>query len=155
MFKKSFSQWSFLERRNLKMSENNQTRVARRQKKKTKKKQKPIWKKIFLIIGIVILAIGVAVGGLFTYYIATAPELDPLLLTDAYSSKYYDKDGEEIGDFAGDEKRTNIEFDDLPDVLIDAVTATEDVRFFTHPGIDLRRIGDRKSTRLNSSHVAI
>src|SRR5690625_7153560 len=70
------------------MSENNQTRVARRQKKKTKKKQKPIWKKIFLIIGIVILAIGVAVGGIFTYYIATAPELDPLLLTDAYSSKY-------------------------------------------------------------------
>src|SRR5690625_4272882 len=123
------------------MSENNQTRVARRQKNKTKKKQKPIWKKIFLIIGIVILAIGVAVGGIFTYYIATAPELDPLLLTDAYSSKYYDKDGEEIGDFAGDEKRTKIEFDDLPDVLIDAVTATEDVRFFTHPGIDLRRIG--------------
>src|SRR5690625_3608465 len=123
------------------MSENNQTRVARRQKKKTKKKQKPIWKKIFLIIRIVILAIGVAVGGLFTYYIATAPDLDATLLTDAYSSKYYDKDGEEIGDFAGDEKRTKIEFDDLPDVLIDAVTATEDVRFFSHPGIDLRRIG--------------
>lgn len=123
------------------MSENNQSRVARRQQKKTKKKQKPIWKKIFLIIGIVFLAVCITVGGLFTYYIATAPELDPQLLTDAYSSKYYDKDGEEIGDFAGEEKRTKVEFDDLPDVLIDAVTATEDVRFFSHPGIDIRRIG--------------
>jgi len=123
------------------MSENNQTRVARRQQKKAKKSKKPTWKKIFLIIGIIILAIGVSIGGLFTYYIATAPDLDATLLTDAYSSKYYDKDGEEIGDFAGDEKRTKIEFDDLPDVLIDAVTATEDVRFFSHPGIDLRRIG--------------
>lgn len=129
------------------MSDNNQTRMARKQQKKnlkkskTNTKKKPIWKRVFLIIGIIILAIGIGIGGLFTYYIATAPELDATLLTDAYSSKYYDKDGEEIGDFAGDEKRTKIEFDDLPDVLIDAVTATEDVRFFTHPGIDIRRIG--------------
>ena len=121
------------------MSENNQSRVARRQQKKTKKKQKPIWKKIFLIIGIVFLAVCITVGGLFTYYIATAPELDPQLLTDAYSSKYYDKDGEEIGDFAGEEKRTKVEFDDLPDVLIDAVTATEDVRFFSRS--EERRVG--------------
>src|SRR5690625_54430 len=140
MFKSHFKM-VLLERRKVKMSENNQTRVARRQQKKAKKSKKPTWKKIFLIIGIIILAIGVAIGGLFTYYIATAPDLDATLLTDAYSSKYYDKDGEEIGDFAGDEKRTKIEFDDLPDVLIDAVTATEDVRFFSHPGIDLRRIG--------------
>src|SRR5699024_1384007 len=30
---------------------------------------------------------------------------------------------------------------DLPQVLIDAVVATEDARFFSHPGIDIRRIG--------------
>ena len=32
-------------------------------------------------------------------------------------------------------------YEDLPEVLIDAVTATEDARFFEHHGIDLRRIG--------------
>src|SRR5690625_7696853 len=36
---------------------------------------------------------------------------------------------------------TKIEYDDLSDVLVDAVIATEDSRFFKHPGIDIRRIG--------------
>src|SRR5699024_10091858 len=75
----------------------------------------------------------------FTYYIATAPDLDPEKLSDPFSSKVYDQNGEIFADL-GDIKRTKIEFDDLPDVLIDAVTATEDVRFFKHSGIDLRRI---------------
>lgn len=120
------------------MAENRQTRTARRKQKKSKKK--PIWKKIFLAIAILIIAIGLGVAGLFTYYIATAPEIDTSKLSDPFSSKVYDKDGELIADL-GQYKRTKVEFDDLPDVLIDAVTATEDARFFEHPGIDLRRIG--------------
>src|SRR5690554_2781119 len=102
------------------MSDNNQTRIDRRKQKKNLKKKKPVWKKVGLIIGAIILAIGLGIGGLFTYYIATAPELDAALLTDAFSSKVHDKDGELIGDLAGDEKRTKVEFEDLPDILIDA-----------------------------------
>lgn len=120
------------------MAEKGQTRTARRKQKKSKKK--PIWKKILLFIGIIILAIGIGAGGLFGYYVATAPELDVTKLTDPFSSKVYNKDGEIIADL-GDTKRTKIEYDDLPQVLIDAVIATEDVRFFDHPGIDIRRIG--------------
>src|SRR5690625_5117721 len=56
------------------------------------------------------------------------------------SAQLDDRDGELIAEL-GDIKRTKVEYDDLPDVLIDAVTATEDVRFFEHPGIDVRRIG--------------
>ncbi|MEN2766206.1 PBP1A family penicillin-binding protein [Ornithinibacillus xuwenensis] len=120
------------------MADNRQSRTARRKQKKAKKK--PLWKKIFLGIFLFCIAIGIGIAGLFTYYIATAPEIDTSKLSDPLSSKVYDKDGELIADL-GDFKRTKIGYDDLPQVLIDAVTATEDARFFEHPGIDIRRIG--------------
>src|SRR5699024_6542968 len=53
---------------------------------------------------------------------------------------FYDKDGNVFADI-GTENRTNIKYEDLPDILIDAVIATEDARFFKHRGIDLQRIG--------------
>ncbi|MEN2464865.1 PBP1A family penicillin-binding protein [Ornithinibacillus sp. JPR2-1] len=120
------------------MAEKSQTRTARRKQKKSKKK--PLWKKILLALLIIFLAIGIGVAGLFTYYIATAPEIDASKLSDPLSSKVYDMNGEIIADL-GEYKRTKISYDDLPDILIDAVTATEDARFFEHSGIDLRRIG--------------
>lgn len=73
--------------------------------------------------------------------IATAPELDPTKLEDTFSSTVYDKYGEEFASLSGDEKRTKVSYEDLPQELIDAVTATEDARFFEHSGIDLRRLG--------------
>lgn len=121
------------------MTENNKSRVARRQKQ-AKPKQKSIAKRVFLIIGIIFLAMFIAGSSLFIYYISTAPELDPEKLSDPFSSQIYDKDGELFAEL-GNVKRTKVEFDDLPPVLIDAVTATEDARFFDHFGIDLRRIG--------------
>ena len=123
------------------MAENNQSRMARRNQKKkpTKKSNKSVMKKIMYGALIAIGVIGISVGILFTYYIATAPELDPEKLEDPFSSKFYDMDGNHIG-YLGDIRRTKITYDELPDVLIDAVIATEDARFFKHSGIDLRRI---------------
>ncbi|UJL48069.1 PBP1A family penicillin-binding protein [Virgibacillus sp. NKC19-16] len=120
------------------MANNSQSRTARRKQKKAKKK--PLWKKIIFTVLIIILAIGIGVGGIFTYWIATAPELEASELAIPFSSTIYDKDGNEFADL-GSEQRTRVEYEDLPPVLIDAVTATEDARFFEHPGIDLRRIG--------------
>ena len=51
-----------------------------------------------------------------------------------------DKDGEKFA-VLGTDNRKKIEYEDLPQVLIDAVTATEDARFFEHHGIDFRRTG--------------
>ena len=120
------------------MADNSQTRAARRKQKKTKKK--PLWKKILLTLFITCLVIGIGVGALVTFWIVTAPGLDEAKLTDSFSSTVYDQDGEPVVNL-GDEKRKKITYDDIPDVLVDAVTATEDSRFFKHSGIDMRRIG--------------
>ncbi|WP_077326626.1 PBP1A family penicillin-binding protein [Virgibacillus siamensis] len=120
------------------MAGNGQSRTARRKQKNSKKK--PIWRRIFLLALIAILVIGIGVAALFSYYIATAPEIDASKLKSPFPSKIYDRDGELIADL-GNKARTKVEYEDLPDVLIDAVTATEDSRFFEHPGIDIWRIG--------------
>ncbi|MFD1450020.1 MULTISPECIES: transglycosylase domain-containing protein [Oceanobacillus] len=124
--------------------QNSQSRAARRkqQGKKTKKKKKqPIWKKIIkvaLLLFLILFLGGAAVGA---YWIATAPDIEEDKLNIPFSSALYDENGDQFGDFSSDEKRTQVKFEELPDLLIDAVTATEDVRFFDHNGIDLKRIG--------------
>lgn len=120
------------------MAENSQSRTARRKQKKSKKK--PLWKRILLIAIVAVLVIGLGVTALFTYYIATAPEIDASKLSTPFSSKIYDEDGDLIADL-GKKNRTKVEYNELPDVLIDAVIATEDSRFFEHSGIDIWRIG--------------
>lgn len=114
------------------------SRSARKQKKA--KQKKPLWRKIIKTSFLICFIIGLLGLGVFGYFIATAPKLDVDKLDVAYASNFYDQDGEVFAELF-DENRTKIEYDDIPDVLIDAVTATEDSRFFKHPGIDVRRIG--------------
>ncbi|WP_068672031.1 PBP1A family penicillin-binding protein [Oceanobacillus sp. Castelsardo] len=119
------------------MAENGQTRSARRKQKKSAKK--PIWKKILLGIVIFILVLGIGGGAVGAYWIFTAPDIDEAMLKDPYASILLDKDGEKFAELGANRKK--VEYEDLPQILIDAVTATEDARFFEHHGIDLRRIG--------------
>ncbi|WP_077596463.1 transglycosylase domain-containing protein [Oceanobacillus kimchii] len=128
------------------MAENKgQSRTARRQQqkksKKSRKSNKPTWKKvlkIFLFIMLAMFVIGMGVGA---YWIATAPDIDEEKLTVPFSSTLLDKNGEQFAELSAEERRTQVSYEDLPDVLIDAVTATEDARFFDHAGVDPRRVG--------------
>ena len=53
------------------------------------------------------------------------------------------------------EKRRIVEYNDLPKVLVDALTAAEDQHFFTHWGIDpVRLIGAFAQSFRNSSRIA-
>lgn len=121
-------------------NEQSSRKARRKQAQKQKAKKKPLWKRIFRIALIAILLIGLGVGALFGYYVITAPDLDDELLADPASTKLLDINGDVFADL-GVEKRSKISYNDVPDVLEDAILATEDVRFFKHIGIDFRRIG--------------
>ncbi|GIO22652.1 PBP1A family penicillin-binding protein [Oceanobacillus sp. J11TS1] len=137
--------------------QNSQTRTARRkqQGKKTKKRKKqPIWKKIikvFLLLILLLFLGGAAVGA---FWIAQAPDIDDDKLHIPFSSTLYDKNGDQFADLSSDEKRKQVKFEELPDLLIDAVTATEDVRFFEHNGVDIRRIGGAIRANITSGFGA-
>jgi penicillin-binding protein 1A len=49
--------------------------------------------------------------------------------------RVYSRNGELIGEF-GEKKRIPLQFDAFPDLLVKAVLAAEDDRFYEHPGID-------------------
>lgn len=74
----------------------------------------------------------------FAYVIIKAPKFDPNNLKFTQMSEMYDGAGNLITKM-GDENRTEITYDQLPEVLIDAIVATEDARFFQHNGFDLAR----------------
>src|SRR5699024_6280089 len=129
------------------MADKSQSRSARRKQKRAKKK--PLWKKIVLTALIIVLAIGIGVGALFTYYIATAPSIDASKLSDPFTSVILEQNAE-VFDRLASEHCTRVEYDDLPQASIDAVVATEDSRYFQQHGIDLRRIGGAiKATIIN------
>ena len=76
--------------------------------------------------------------GFMAYVYLRAPEFNTNLLYKKESSNIYDKNNNLIATI-GSEKREIISYEELPDVLIDAIIATEDNRFFQHKGLDLVR----------------
>ena len=72
------------------------------------------------------------------YIIMSAPKFDKQKLYYKEASIIYDKDGQEITR-VGSEMRDKVTYDELPQVFIDAIVATEDSRFFEHNGFDLPR----------------
>lgn len=103
-------------------------------KRKVSKKKKMILN--ILIICVIAFASLMAV--FFAYIIVKAPKFDPNNLKFTQMSELYDTEGNIITKMSN-ENRTEISYDDLPEVLIDAIIATEDSKFFQHNGFDLAR----------------
>ena len=107
-----------------------------------KKKRKFKWKKLlkFLInLFLLFLLLGLIGGIVFAIYIVVnAPKFTHENLFSSESSVVLDKDGNQVAKL-GVEKRKNIEYSELPQVLVDAIIATEDSRYMQHNGFDLPR----------------
>ena len=106
----------------------------------SKKRRRIINALVILFLTLGILAV-IAFAGFFLYIKSIADpqfaEKEKSIKT-AESTILYDRDGK-IFKKLGTEQRTNVKYSELPDVLVDAIIATEDSRFFQHNGFDLPR----------------
>ncbi|WML25813.1 PBP1A family penicillin-binding protein [Neobacillus sp. OS1-33] len=128
------------------MSDQYQSREERRKKLQSKGNPKPkkksggLVKKIFLAL-MALGIIGILAGvGTFAYLVKDAPVLDPKLLKDPIPSKILDKDDKLITE-VGAVNREYVNYKDIPQVVENAILATEDYRFYKHHGIDPIRLG--------------
>ncbi|MEI7772129.1 MAG: transglycosylase domain-containing protein, partial [Chloroflexales bacterium] len=94
---------------------------------------------------LVALAGGGVAGAVYGIYAQTAAILKPRLaaLNDRnlfQTSRIYDRNGTMLYEFFDAGKRTNISFDEISPLLVQATVAVEDKSFFTNKGIDLNGI---------------
>ena len=119
--------------------------MEKKKKKSTKSKGKRIARKVgksFLYTFLLIMFFGIiavcgAVTMFFIYIAKNAPTFDETMLYTHEPSNIY-ASGKKIATI-GTEDRVLLTYDELPEVLVNAIVATEDSRFFQHNGIDLPR----------------
>ena len=87
-----------------------------------------------------ILAVLAAVTGAYYYFQPGLPSADRLREVQLQTPlKIYSRDGRLMGQI-GEKRRTPVEYQDIPERVIDAFLAAEDDRFFEHPGFDYQGI---------------
>ena len=93
--------------------------------------------------GIFVLVVVALAGGISGVMFAYSPDLPEVSTLDDYApstiTRIYAAGGEEIAQFST-ERRVVIGYDDIPEVLRHAIISSEDASFFSHFGLNLRRV---------------
>lgn len=115
-------------------------------------------KKKRILIGLSVLAVlllASAAAFFIVFDVANWQRLDPSRLHGlAQTSSLYDADGELMSELRGAENRTLVSLDEVPRHTQLAFIAAEDLRFYTHKGIDVYRIfGALRSNLRSGSRV--
>lgn len=124
-----------LSNENEKIDEIKSKKTKNKEKKPKRKLKKTIILSIIAIFGILFLTMILAFA---LYIIISSPNFNKNLLYKKESTVLYDKDGNEFARI-GSENRVLVTYEQLPQVLIDSIIATEDSRFFQHNGFDAAR----------------
>ena len=122
-----------------------QTPIVEKKTKKSKKKVKKSlrsrvvkWMWIFFFLGVVsfYLFFVLIYNGVIGYMPSLMDIANP---KSSYASFVYTADSVELGRYyAGSGNRIHTEANEIPQHMVDALIATEDVRFYEHSGIDVR-----------------
>jgi len=122
------------------------------------KRVRPLW--IRLLLGLLICFVGLIVSaGLVLGYalVVAQPNLPSLEALTDYRPKVplrvYTADHVLIGEF-GEERRSVVRIQDVPDYLKKAVLAIEDARFYDHGGVDLTGILRAGTVALTNGHAS-
>ena len=105
-----------------------------------KSKHKLIKTIIITILSLIILA-GISLFGVLHAIINSSPKIDVnKILNLNESSKLYDSNGQLMDYVVTNDIRTSISINDMPQNLKNAIICIEDERFYSHHGIDVKRI---------------
>jgi penicillin-binding protein 1A len=104
-----------------------------------------------------LIVIGICVA-IFLYtkgseIVSTVPEMDDRDFTTSDSTVIYDTNGDKISE-EGLYLKENIEYEDMPNVLIDAVLSIEDSRFYEHNGFDISRFSKAALVNLKNRNFS-
>ncbi len=96
------------------------------------------WLKKLLIIALCSVVAGITfIFGSYLYLKDDLPSVETLKDVRLQTPmRVFSEDGELISQF-GEKRRIPLKIDEIPPLLIKAVLATEDARFYEHPGIDV------------------
>ena len=129
--------------------------------KKEKGKKKGFWKRhrklaLFLKICIILIILLIIIGaGAVVAIFANddwSMSKDDLTLK-SIDTIIYDKDGNEIANVSGEEKRRTVSLGEIPKTVQDAYISIEDKRFYQHKGVDVKRTAGATVTYiLNRGH---
>lgn len=123
----------------VKIKREKEIKTNKPKKIKHTKEKKHIFVKILLRLFLVVFfSILLFVLGCAAYIIHESPEFNPDNLQRKNGTLIYDNNNNLIA-VIGLEKRQKVIYDELPEVLIDAVVATEDSKFYQHNGVDFPR----------------
>lgn len=113
--------------------------MAKRTRKKNGKKK---FARFFIIVFFSLLFLGVAGGvGVFAYFAKDLPSPDRIAdRSVAQTTKIFDRDGTTLYEIHGEEKRTIIPVDQIPEIMKKTTLAAEDADFYKHKGFDVRGI---------------
>ena len=111
--------------------------VPRHRRRKTKHRVLLSLLALIIMLGLICCLL---VGGYVMAVAADLPDITAEDLVTAQTSFVYDSQGNEIATLHGGENRITVPLDQMPKHLLDAVVASEDIRFYEHHGVDLRSI---------------
>jgi len=119
--------------------------VNKIKKPNQKLKKRKVWKifKYFITTLLVFFIIGIiSAVSIFVYFAKDLPDPNKLLKREPIqSTKIFDRTGEHLlYEISGDQKRTLVDINTLPDYIKNATVAIEDNNFYNHHGIDFKGI---------------
>ncbi len=118
---------------------------------KRAKRKRPWWRRWWMLL-LVFPAVAVAAVGLLVFYLvfSTVPLPEDIAPT---SSVVFDAEGNEVGGLAAEIAREDIDLQDLPDHVEQAVLAAEDRGFYEHRGISVTGIARALFTNIRAGGI--